>query len=96
VSTPSIVRPVRRWAGRGLRAAADGLVAVPLALAGLVAFVLSLISFVVVIAPGVGLLVFSAVVQLVRVLTGVERRAAGRYGVRIAEPYRPETDKKKI
>jgi signal transduction histidine kinase len=90
VSSLPIVRPARRLARRGVRAAADGLVAVPLALGSLVVFVLSLVSFVVVIAPGVGLLVFSAVIQLVRVLTGVERRTAARYGVRIARPYRPE------
>jgi len=84
------VRPVRRWAGRGLRAAADGLVAVPLALGSLAALVLTVVSLVVVVAPGVGLVAFSGVTQLVRVLTDLERRAAGRSGVPIPRPYRPE------
>jgi len=65
-------------------------VAVPLALGSLAVFVLAVMSFVVVIAPGVGLLVFSAVTQLVRVLTAIERRTAARYGVSIARPYRAE------
>ena len=90
MSSLPIVRPVRRLAVRGVRAAADGLVAVPLALGNLAVFVLAVVSFVVVIAPGVGLLVFAAVAQLVRVLTRVERRTAGRYGVAIPRPYRPE------
>ena len=85
-----IGRPVRHWAGRGLRATAGGLVAVPLALGSLVVLVLTALSLVLVVAPGVGLLIFSAVTQLVRVLTDVERRAAGRCGVPITRPYRPE------
>jgi signal transduction histidine kinase len=90
VNSAPIVRPVRRWAGRGLRATADGLVAVPLALGSLLVLVLIVASLVVVVAPGVGLLVFSAVTELVRVLTDLERRAAGRSGVPIPRPYRPE------
>jgi signal transduction histidine kinase len=90
VNSLPMVRPVRRLAGRGVRAAADGLVAVPLALGNLAVFLLAVVSFVVVIAPGVGLLVFAAVTQLVRVLTRVERRTARRYGVTIGRPYRPE------
>ena len=84
------IRPVRRWAGRGLRAVADGLLAVPLALGSLGLLVLILLSLVVVVAPGVGLVVFSAVTQLVRMLTDRERRSATRNGVPIARPYRPE------
>jgi hypothetical protein len=61
-----------------------------LALASLVVLVLIAISLIVVVAPGVGLLVFSAVTQLVRVLTDLERRAAGRYRIPIPRPYRPE------
>ena len=90
VNPAPIVRPVRRWAGRGVRAAAEGLVAVPLAVGRLAVLVLIVVSLVVVVAPGVGLLVFSAVTQLVRVLTDLERRAAGRNGVAIPRPYRPE------
>jgi signal transduction histidine kinase len=90
VNSALIGRPVRHWAGRGLRATLDGLVAVPLALGNLAALVLIVLSLIVVVAPGVGLLVFSAVTQLVRVLTDLERRAAGRNGVPIVRPYRPE------
>ena len=90
MNSPPIVRPVRRWTGRGLRAAVDGLVAVPLALGSLAVLVLTIVSLIVVVAPGVGLVVFSGVTQLVRVLTDLERRAAGRCGVQIPRPYRPE------
>jgi len=90
VNSALLVRPVRRWAGRGLRAAADGLVAVPLALGSLGVLVMIVLSLVVVVAPGVGLVVFSSVTQLVRALTDLERRAAGRNGVPIPRPYRPE------
>jgi len=90
VNSALSIRPVRRWAGRGLRAVADGLLAVPLALGSLGLLVLILLSLVVVVAPGVGLVVFSAVTQLVRMLTDRERRSATRNGVPIARPYRPE------
>jgi signal transduction histidine kinase len=83
-------RPVRRWARRGLRASTEGLVAVPLALGGLAVLLLTVLSLILVVVPGVGLLVFSGVTQLVRVLADLERRAAGRSGVPIPRPYRPE------
>jgi signal transduction histidine kinase len=84
------VRPVRRWAGRGLHAVADGLVTVPLALGSLGMLVLTVASLIVVVAPGVGVIVFPAVTRLVRALADVQRRTAGRAGVVIARPYRPE------
>jgi signal transduction histidine kinase len=90
VKSAPIVRPVRLWAGRGVRAAADGLLAVPVALGSLGVLILTIASLIVVVAPGVGLLVFPAVTQLVRALTDVERRLAGRAGVAIPRPYRPE------
>ena len=91
-----IVRPVRRLTGRGVRAATDGLTAVPMALGSLAVFVLTVVGLVVVIAPGVGLLVFSSVAQLVRALTDIERRTAARYRVTIVRPYRPEPDRSNL
>jgi signal transduction histidine kinase len=90
VNSTLIVRPVRRWAGRGVRAVTDGLVTVPLALGSLGMLVLTAASLIVVVAPGVGVLVFPAVTRLVRALADVQRRNAGRAGVAIARPYRPE------
>ena len=79
----------RDWIRDGLRAVADGALAIVLAAANLVLFVLFAAALVTTPVLGLGALLLPRVTRLVRVRADAGRRAAGRWGVPVATPYRP-------
>jgi signal transduction histidine kinase len=84
------VDETRRWALRGIRAAAAGPRLILLSVLNMLLFVLAVVALVLVVVPGLGLVAFPAVVALVRRRTDLERRLAAGAGVEIARPYRPQ------
>ena len=76
-------------AGRSLLACGRGLVLAVASLAGLLLFIVSLVS-VLSVAAGVGVLLAPGCLLAVRRLAGSQRRRSLEWsGVRIAAPYRP-------
>jgi len=79
----------RDWIRDGLRAVADGALALALSITNLVLFVFFLFALVTTPVLGLGVLLLPQVTKLVRLRAGVGRRVAGRWGVPVATPYRP-------
>jgi signal transduction histidine kinase len=80
----------RDWIRDGLRAVAWGAVSIALAVANIPLLVLFVVSLVLTPVFGLGLVLFPLVVRLIRWRAGLTRRVAGRWGVSIDSPYKPE------
>ncbi|GIF05972.1 sensor histidine kinase [Actinoplanes siamensis] len=78
----------RDWIRDGLRAVLGGLIAIPLAALNLPLFVLSVATLILGVVPGLGMVLFPLVTQLVRARADLARRIAAGSGVAIARPYR--------
>jgi len=81
------------WVRAGLRAVAGGIFAIGLALLNAPIFVFWLVALVVSPLPGFGTMLLEVLTSVVRWRADLQRRLAGRSGVLIARPYRPEPDK---
>jgi hypothetical protein len=80
----------RDWIRDGLRAVAWGVLSIVLAVLNVPLFVLFVVSLALTPVLGIGLVLLPLVTRLIRLRTGLTRTLAGRWGVRIERPYRPE------
>ena len=80
----------RDWIRDGLRAVAWGALSVVLAVLNFPLIVLFVVSLALTPVLGLGLVLVPLVTRLVRLRAGLTRTLAGRWGVPIARPYRPE------
>ena len=79
----------RDWVREGLRAVADGALAIALAFANLVLLILFVFALVTTPVLGLGALLLPEVTKLVRLRADAGRRIGARWGVPAATPYRP-------
>jgi signal transduction histidine kinase len=84
---------LRDWALRGLRAVAAGALALVLAVANLPLFVLWLVSLLLSLIPGLGMVTLPLMTAVVRARADLQRRLAARSGVTINRPYRPRPER---
>jgi signal transduction histidine kinase len=83
----------RDWIRDGFRAVLGGLIAIPLAALNLALFVLSVVTLVLTVVPGLGMVLFPLVTRLVRLRADIARRSAAKSGVTIRRPYRPAPER---
>jgi len=84
---------LRNWLRRGLGAVAAGALALLLAISNFPLLVLWLVSLVLSLIPGVGLVTLPLMTAVVRARADLQRRLAASSGVHIARPYRPRPQK---
>jgi signal transduction histidine kinase len=77
------------WVRAGMRSIAGAVFAVGLGVLNAPILVLWLVALLLSPVPGLGMMLLSVVTAVVRWRADLERRLAGRAGVRIARPYRP-------
>jgi signal transduction histidine kinase len=80
---------LRDWVRRGLGAVGAGALALLLAISNFPLLVLWLVSLVLSLIPGLGLVTLPLMTAVVRARADLQRRLAARSGVHIARPYRP-------
>ncbi|MEV4702482.1 sensor histidine kinase [Actinoplanes sp. NPDC049316] len=83
----------RAWVRDGLRAVADGVAAVALALTNFPLLVLWVVALALTPVAGIGMVALPFVTWLVRGRADLARRLAARAGVVIARPYAPRPEK---
>ncbi|HEU4346832.1 MAG TPA: sensor domain-containing protein [Actinoplanes sp.] len=83
---------LRDWARRGLRAVAAGVGSLVLGVANLPLFVLWLVSLLLSLVPGLGMITLPLMTAVVRGRADLQRRLAARAGVTIVRPYRPRPE----
>src|SRR5262245_49111670 len=81
------------WIWRGVRGIAAGAVSLLLSVLNIPLFVLSIVSCVFCLIPGVGQVVLPLMTRLVRARADLERRRSAKRGVPIARPYAPRPQK---
>ena len=84
---------LRDWTRRGLRAVAGGILAVALSIINIPLFVLWLVSLLLSVVPGLGMLLLPLMTAVVRGRADVQRRVASWAGVPIARPYAPRPER---
>ena len=84
---------LRDWVRRGLGAVATGAFGLLLAISNLPLLVLWLLSLLLSLVPGLGLVTLPLMTAVVRARADLQRRLAARSGVHIARPYRPRPQK---
>src|SRR5919112_2346825 len=80
---------LRDWVRRGLGAVGAGALALLLAISNFPLLVLWLVSLVLSLVPGLGLVTLPVMTAVVRARADLQRRLAASSGVHIARPYRP-------
>jgi signal transduction histidine kinase len=84
---------LRDWVRRGLGAVGAGALALLLAISNFPLLVLWLVSLVLSLVPGLGLVTLPVMTAVVRARADLQRRLAASSGVQIARPYRPRPQK---
>ncbi|MEV0568503.1 sensor histidine kinase [Dactylosporangium sp. NPDC050588] len=86
-------RPVRRWAGQGMRGVLSALAAVGLAFTNLPLLLISVVALALSPVPFLGLALTPWAMSLVRMRADLERRRASRTGVLVRRPYHPAPER---